>query len=66
MQQCVFSVPRGLRVFEDAIRSVKAKCAWLRTQGLQSRLDTATGNRDQLRPELDQRLEIIEELNIRL
>jgi hypothetical protein len=60
MQQGVF--PVRLRLFEGTIRSVREKCAWLRMQEPQVRLDAATGDRDPLRRELDQRLEIIEQL----
>jgi hypothetical protein len=61
MQQYTFSVRRRLRLVEDAIRSVREECAWLRMQELQARLDAAMGNHGWLKRELDRRLEIIDE-----
>jgi hypothetical protein len=41
---------------------VRVERASLRVQELQATLDAATGNHDQLRLELDRKLEIIEDL----
>jgi hypothetical protein len=41
---------------------MKAEWAWLWMHELQARLDAATGNRDQVRRELDRRLQTIDEL----
>jgi hypothetical protein len=63
MQQCVFLIRRrDFHLFEGAIRSMRAECAWLRMQKLQARFNDTTDNCERLTRELDRRLEIMEEL----